>query len=555
MRVAFACAGHPVKQIMPVVTAVDTIGIQRFVFASNRLRDVASGSALVERVTSRTFLQDQIAGIDGSAVLAAAGGNALLRFDSLDTARQFAARYSRTLLEEAPGLEVAFAHREYVAGSLADAIGAVQVDLARAKDGRAPQAPMLGLAVTAPCAVTRLPAISVAALSRAPDDGPMPVSATIVSRRRIGLPASQLGEFSDARGVRWQLEYPLELDKMGRALGDTGLVGVIHLDGNDIGAKISAWLQERRSESDDNQTAAAYTALTEQVTAAVDAAMRAVVNGVVESLTPAERGAIVVHPGLDLRVELHAEAGRLYLPVRPVLLGGDDLTVLCDGRLALALAARALAAFNAAEASILGSTLSASAGIALVGAHYPFSRAYQIASELCDSAKALVRARGLDECALDWQVVPGGTADELSALRAGYVSAIGHQANGSAHNVPRLTMRPYLLNAPDGGPSWRWLTREVLDGRDGLRGPRWAASRNKAKRLGDLAVRGPAAVGQALAGWQVADPALHLPADLGDGFRDGRTPLLDAVELIDTYLPLDGVPAGTGAGQAGGGPA
>jgi hypothetical protein len=549
-----AGAGYPIKQIMPVLTAVDTIGIQRFVFASNRLRDVTAGSALVKRVTSQDFLQSNVAGIENAMVLAAAGGNALLRFAGLEDAQRFAARYSRALLEQAPGLEAAVAHRDYAAGSLAAAIGAIQDNLARAKAGRASQAPLLGLAVTAPCTETRMPASDVMTVSRAPGERPAPVSAAIAARRRVQPPTSQLGTFTDAGGRTWQLEYPLDLDHLGRTFGDTSLLGVIHLDGNGIGAAISAWLQERRGVTDDDRLAADYATLTGELTAVVAAALDAAVNAGRDSLTPVDNGAVIASADLDLRVELYADRDTLYLPLRPVLLGGDDLTLICDGRLALDLAARALTAFRATPAPTLGGKLSACAGVALVGTHFPFSRAYDVAAELCESAKKLVRARGLDECALDWQFVPAGTADDLSALRAGYAAVVGQRANGAQPPAPRLTMRPYLLDPADGEPSWRWLAGEVLDGPDGLRGPRWAATRNKVKRLGELAVRGPAAVGRALAAWQVADPALRLPAGLGDGFREGRTPLLDAVELLDIYLPLGGLPSGTPT-AAGGGPA
>ncbi len=37
---------------MPVLTLVDILGIQRFVFASNRLRDVVGGSQLVNECCS-----------------------------------------------------------------------------------------------------------------------------------------------------------------------------------------------------------------------------------------------------------------------------------------------------------------------------------------------------------------------------------------------------------------------------------------------------------------------------------------------------------------------
>jgi len=38
---------------MPVLTAIDVLGVQRFIFSSNRLRDVVAGSYLVHRSTTR----------------------------------------------------------------------------------------------------------------------------------------------------------------------------------------------------------------------------------------------------------------------------------------------------------------------------------------------------------------------------------------------------------------------------------------------------------------------------------------------------------------------
>ncbi len=38
---------------MPVVTGIDVLGIQRYVFASNRLRDVLAASWMVDHVVKR----------------------------------------------------------------------------------------------------------------------------------------------------------------------------------------------------------------------------------------------------------------------------------------------------------------------------------------------------------------------------------------------------------------------------------------------------------------------------------------------------------------------
>jgi hypothetical protein len=56
---------------MPVLTILDTLAVQHFVFATNRLRDAVGGSALVEpREVGRGQLR--------SAKLLVAGGNAWL---------------------------------------------------------------------------------------------------------------------------------------------------------------------------------------------------------------------------------------------------------------------------------------------------------------------------------------------------------------------------------------------------------------------------------------------------------------------------------------------
>src|SRR5690606_5681066 len=76
---------------------------------------------------------------------------------------------------------------------------------------------------------------------------------------------------------------------------------------------------------------------------------------------------------------------RVLLPLRPILLGGDDLTFLCDGRVALALTEAALKAFEA-EVPSLG-RVTACAGVAIVPAHAPFAQAYALAEALCRHAK------------------------------------------------------------------------------------------------------------------------------------------------------------------------
>ena len=92
------------------------------------------------------------------------------------------------------------------------------------------------------------------------------------------------------------------------------------------------------------------------------------------------------------------------LPILPIVLGGDDLTVVCDGRDALQFTHDFLTQFENETArtnhelveaiipQIAGEAftpkrLSASAGVAIIKPHFPFSAAYDLAEELIVSAK------------------------------------------------------------------------------------------------------------------------------------------------------------------------
>ncbi len=172
---------------MPVLTGIDVLGVQRYVFASNRLRDVVAASWLVHWAIA----VDGALHESGGDVLLASGGNAIVRFADLGSARNFAARYTRRLYDEAPGLEVVVVHRGFDDGGLASALGRLQVDIARAKLERVPSAPQLGLSVTAACRITGLPAAGVD-----PQDASIPLSRMVLRWRDRDLRERAMGRWA-----------------------------------------------------------------------------------------------------------------------------------------------------------------------------------------------------------------------------------------------------------------------------------------------------------------------------------------------------------------------
>lgn len=508
---------------MPVLTAIDVLGVQRYVFASKRLRDAVSASCLVHWATSTDGALHEI----GGDVLLASGGNAVVRFTNIDAARTFAGRYTRRLYDDAPGLEVLVVHRSYEGGGLAAALAQIQVDTARAKLERIPSVPQLGISVTTACRITGLPATGLD-----PQDASIPLSSKVLRWRDVEVRTSATTRWDALLTDSQHYAFPPEIDEMGRTRGDTSLVGVVHIDGNRIGQQIQSWLAHCVDQTRPDATVAedlrAWSAGIDQIGLRCLRSIVARVAGTVASEARIEG----VLP--DLGFDLRQSNGRIVLPLRPVLLGGDDLTFLCDGRLALDLAETALREFDG-DVPKLG-RVTACAGVAIVPAHTPFDRAYDLAEALAANAKTRRREKNNSGSWIDWHVGAPRPGESVGDLRA---RCFAQRLDGTQLH---LTCRPYRLGLDaNERETWRWLSGTVLGtGSDGFRGERWSRHRNKLKELAAVVREGADGVRRARESWTAA-ANLPWPAGLDQtgGFFDAtRTPLLDAIELLDVHLPL-----------------
>lgn len=514
---------------MPVLTGIDVLGVQRFVFASNRLKDVVTGSFLVHWSTSWSGALSGL--VAENSILLAGGGNAIVEFNTMPDAIVFAAQYTRRLYVQVPGLEVVLVHEEFEIGKLAFALQNLQFKLARAKMERLPSVPLSGLSVTATCMETGLPATDFDS-----DETTVKISRNIFKRRDKKDEANRYWEkYLEDKAC---YDFPLDLDKLGRDKGDTSLIGIVHVDGNGVGKKIKAWLERIVSQSDDT-VRKEYKEWSQAIDQLGQEALQAVVGRIFQSLETSNAGQKVKISGTPSRLGFTLtqanDHGRWLLPIRPVLLGGDDLTFVCDGRIALDLAETALGVFEHSHIPHLGN-ITASAGIAIVRVHSPFARGYELAEKLCRSAKGKLKEDNDPGCALDWHIGIARPKEPVSGIR---------NRQYRANNGYKLTCRPYRLDIGNGDnkETWRWLSGMLLgDNHSGLRGDVWSERRNKVKALGELVREGPDGVLSALKAWRVVERKLQLPQPIeNDGFIGVRTPLLDAVEIVDLHLVLEGV--------------
>lgn len=509
---------------MKVLTAIDVVGIQRYVFGSNRLRDIMSRSRMVDWATS---CRQRDAALDGCSgdVLSAAGGNALILFESLQAAQAFAAKYSRKLWETVPALDYALVHREFEDGKLAEALKAIFVDLAVAKARLPVPGGRGGLGITVACPHSGMPAVAMDRTDQTP------ISVDIQSGR------SRLQEARSAWNhlISKQQDYcfPDEFDDMGRSVGDTSLLGIVHVDGNGVGNKIVKWLDEcisgRKADAD---LISEFREWSGALSAVATDAFRRVCQLVESNIIKKNDQSIIGGQVKQLEFTLARVDSQTFLPVRPIVIGGDDITFVCDGRLALSLVAESLKAFQGTVIPHLGS-IGASAGIAFARTHAPIAQAYELACDLCSSAKRALneRKRPDGNCALDWHIggIPHGASIEELRERV--------------YTKPswKLTCRPYELNADENRQthSWERFSEAILgaDGGTGFRGVEWSKRRNKVKAMRDAVAMGDLEELKVIVRQiQVIDGSLKLPASISEG--DNPTPLLDAIELLDIHQIL-----------------
>lgn len=385
---------------------IATSGNQRYIFASNRLREAVGASHLIASATT-TWVEEALASTGGTVLQASSGSTLALAPDAA-AARRLARAVTMRALREAPGLSVQ-AVGVPIAGErpTADEVGSVFAEFGHHVAARASEtARHQRLPIVAACHSTDLPARSWhadrdAELRGDPDEDlrPRPLSAAAIAKRD-SRPAARAALAARLPGHR--------LVALHRFADSVDWVGIVHADGNRLGEFFRAAVSAL-----DGDTGA----VSAQVQQAADAALRDAAGHLAEL----------------------AGAGRA-LPLVPLIVGGDDLTVLVDGAVALPFVEFYLDAFarrSAAQPLIRRVTdavgLTASAGVALVKPHFPFSVGYRLGEELAASAKVLARAypgtHGLDVHVLIDSRVTG-----LDAIRAGY----------GAHGR-LLTERPYLL--------------------------------------------------------------------------------------------------------------
>lgn len=294
---------------------------------------------------------------DENAIINAAG-NIKYIFDNEDKCKEVFREFPKQVLEAAPGITISQAVIELRDGlNLSDALHELEIRLR--KERNMPMQPItLGLMGIQRSRETGLP-------ERYHMSNPEDYCDEGTFRKRKAADTYSLLKKALGEEMPDMVQITNRVDSFTDA---NDWIAVIHADGNGLGQIVRA-ISENDPSGRDFHT---FSSLLNEST--IDAAKSAA--GIVFENA--------IKNGTDL-------------PFRPVVLGGDDLTVIIRGSLAMSFIQNYLEAFEkftkenfevlAKKYTVLKNGLTACAGITYVKSSFPYYYAYNLAEELCAAAK------------------------------------------------------------------------------------------------------------------------------------------------------------------------
>lgn len=522
---------------------LDTVSIQKYVFNSNQLRENLGGSYLVKKIYEKyiqraveaipkldSFQMDLWATEHGEIKLQKGdckgevgfigGGKALLLFAEETDAREFVMIWTRILLVEAPGLITAVAIKESF--DYSDEMFQLELiklfsQLANNKNRCFPVTTTSSQGITSICSRTGLSIEGYLSGKLVGLDKDIPVSSVSMARMKAAQDDEVIKK-EENKKTHSDFVLSNKLEELGQMSGRDSHIAIVHADANGMGNRFKSCrtLKEYRELS----TEVAH--ITEE---AFDDLLKYIADDLVPQLKKEDSGFVISMQG-DKKI----------LPIRPIIIGGDDITFVCDGRLGVHLAEKLLRIWTQKilhlDNKTKEETLSACAGIAIIKSKYPFYRGYELAEELCSSAKKEAR-RYLalyqqPSSWLDFHLAYGGISGSLQEIRDQQLN-VGEL---------RLHYGPYLVSKiqPEEEKDIRILKAGMRELSDETKWPR-----SKIKEFRSTMYKGTQELKLLVQEMKVKKRSLPVQGYLlsetyeNEGCANGITPYHDMVELLEYY--------------------
>lgn len=514
---------------MPFAVLLDTVSIQHFIFSTNNLKENLGASELVKNIYDeplKAAMKDIYPQFDEQHYSAwekadgeldtfplnkgakaevgyIGGGNALLIFEKKEMAEDFVKLWSRNLLTYAPSLIPASAIDEIDLKNFSESMKRLFQKLVENKSKFTPVTALSRHGITSECSRTGLSREILG--QNLPEEDRDYVSSVSYAKLDFAKKAKEEHE-KILRELNFQDKYCFtdQLEELGQKKGQENYIAIVHIDGNEMSKRFRRLnsLGQRRK-------------MSVSVRDATKSSFKEMLKILTEKIEEIEK-----HNDIK-DFEFKKEGSRTILPIRPIIIGGDDITFVSDGRLGIWLAQIFLESFEKKIAAD-GEYLSACAGVSITKTKYPFYRGYRISEELLKSAKKKRLESGSSGSWLDFHLSYGGVSGSLEQIREKQYKT----PSGS------LLMRPYSLD------SLKELLKGVRELIEVDAKGKYKFPRSKLYKIIDALYKSDTSKKVLIK--ELHARGLRLPryGDTFDGtklIQDMKTPYFDMIELTELY--------------------
>lgn len=346
-------------------------GIQSFIFQTNKLREIVGASELVEEICSKFFeKQLKALGITYSDdnLLIGAAGNIKYIFENKEDCEKVVRNFPKAVMENADGITISQAVVE--TGKFEDDIQELENRLRTQRNKSLSIRDTAGLMATETARRTGGVGFDYVKNEVVDLGQQQKLQAAKSANERLTKDIFESGQFKAA-------EFPFDISEMIKKDKNQSWIAVIHADGNSLGKKLikmGVILKDKEPQK-------AFKDFSKKLDESTKEATRNAYIKVVEKAVTKD----------NLK----------RIPFRPVLLGGDDLTAIIRGDLALDFTEKFLEEFeritkdkfedfdtiHEIDKTLFSNGLTACAGIAYIKANYPFHYGVTLAESLCQEAK------------------------------------------------------------------------------------------------------------------------------------------------------------------------
>lgn len=343
-------------------------GIQGFIFQTSKLREIAGASELVDNISNEFFRQFVGKTFKEENLLVGAAGNIKYIFENEDECKRVVRNFPKAVMELANGI------------TISQAIVKLEDD----KNAIAELEKNLRIQRNKPITIRDNVSWMVTETSRKTGGA----GVAFVDEKAIDIAQQQKYKAADKANMRLsklitigeKFEascFPFDISEMVKKETNRSWVAVIHADGNSLGNKLIRLGEIAKGEKGRQVFRVFSERLDESTKQATKAAFE------------------------DIVAKKMKDENLKRIPFRPVILGGDDLTVIIRGDLALEFTNDFLRNFERItkekfqdfgnEQKLVDNPfengLTACAGIAYIKANYPFHYGVRLAENLCREAK------------------------------------------------------------------------------------------------------------------------------------------------------------------------